>query len=301
MEPLDIPIPRWERRLVGALARNVFWRGRRGGPWPVPAQLSQEEVRLVGNDGADLAARWFPLPAEEGPVRGVVVLAHPDRRYGQHWFVKDGRVAWLLARGFEVLTFDFAMYGGSRGGSTYLHDDVLAAARWAGREAGGLPVHVWGVSLGAFAATNAAPDLGFVDGLVLESPYPSFGAWSEGAGGGDWRGTLFDRAFPRTVRRIDARTNLARAKAKRILVVASAADTVTPIRLSRDVASSGPPGRTAYVELDGAEHLALFEDERYRAAVLSTFEPGAPLHDVAVRSSTSRSRRAASSAEIASR
>lgn len=49
-------------------------------------------------------------------------------------------------------------------------EDVLAAARLARDWSGGLPVHVLGVSMGAFAPCNAAPRLGFVRTLLLESP-----------------------------------------------------------------------------------------------------------------------------------
>ena len=55
------------------------------------------------------------------------------------------------------ITFDFTGYGESRGPATYYHEDLLAAARFAEHWAGGFPVHVVGVSMGAFAAANASP------------------------------------------------------------------------------------------------------------------------------------------------
>lgn len=254
---------RLERKLVGAIVRRLFWGDRRGKTWPVPDPLVHDAVRFAGNSGASLAGRYFPCAVP----RGVVVLAHPDRRYGQHWFVKDGWIPWLLANGFDVLTFDFAPFGASIGGSTYLHEDVTAAVAFARQWSGGLPVHLIGVSIGAFAASNASPAID-VDSLVLESPYPTFNAWY-GRGWGKWAMAAFDQVFPRTRDAIQAHRNIAHAPAKRILVAAAPADDVTPARLSRIVFDAAP-GRARWLEVPGAGHLGLFADASYRAAILAT-------------------------------
>ena len=254
-----------ERRLVGTFVRQVFWGSRRGKPWPVPRHLPHDQVRFPGNSGALLAGRYFAHPAP----KGVVVLAHPDRRYGQHWFVKEGWVEWLLRHGFEVLTFDFAPFGASRGGSTYLHEDVAGAVAFARRWSGGQPVHVIGLSIGAFAAINASPVLD-VDSLVLESPYPTFNAWY-GKGWGKWAMGVFDRVFPRTAAAIQAHENIGEARAARILVAASPDDDVTALALSRQVYDAAPR-RARWMEVPQAPHLGLFADAAYRAAVLATLE-----------------------------
>jgi alpha-beta hydrolase superfamily lysophospholipase len=265
---------RVERHLAGFLVRATLFRRRRAGSWEVPAGLPHRDLTFEGNTGARIAGRHFPAP--DGEARGIVVLAHPDRRYGQHWFVREGWVAWLRGAGFDCLTFDFSQYGRSRGGSTYLFEDLAAAARLARTLAPGQPVHVVGLSIGAFSAANASPDLDFVEGLVLESPYPSFGSWYEGDGHRFGKAVMrgFDRAFPRTARLIQADQRIAHAKARRILVAATVDDEVTPVALSRRVAEAAPAGRTAYLELAGRKHLGLFQDPAYREAVLRTL--GAP-------------------------
>jgi alpha-beta hydrolase superfamily lysophospholipase len=265
MEAQQAPpaIPAWERRAVGALVRAAFIHDRRGGPWPVPPGLAHEALALRGNTGASVAARWFP--SRDG--RGAVVLAHPDKRYAQHWFVREGWVAFLQGAGFDCLTFDFPAYGQSRGGSVYYPEDVLAAVEAARSRARG-PLHVVGLSMGAFAALNASPWMD-VEGLVLESPYPTFNAWYSR---GPRRRAMdaFDALFPRTSARIQGPANLARAKARRILVAAATEDRVTPVALSRAVAAAAPPERTTTLELPGLGHLALFrESPRYREAVLA--------------------------------
>lgn len=255
-----------ERRWVGRFVRATWFSDRKGGPWSIPESLPHEDVRFEGNSGATLAGRWFP--ADE--PRGVVVLVHPDRRYAQHWFVREGWVGLLHAEGYDVLTFDLAAYGQSRGGSTYFHEDVLAAVRLAERYSGGLPIHVVGLSIGAFAVANASPFLHRVQSLVLESPYPSFTEW-ERTRRGRFALSLFARAFPRTNAMLDARANLARASAKRILVAASLDDAVTPASLSHAVAHAANPARTRMLDVAGVAHLALFrESAEYREAVLAT-------------------------------
>src|SRR5688572_659588 len=155
----------FEKRLVGALVKAVFFRGRRGGPWEVPAELRGDRIAFRGNSGARLAGVHFP----SADAKGIVVLVHPDRRYGKHWFLREGWIGFLLEAGYESIVFDFPVYGESRGGSTYLHDDVAAACHEARRLRPDLPVHVIGLSIGAFAAINASPNLPFVTSMVLES------------------------------------------------------------------------------------------------------------------------------------
>lgn len=267
--PGALPKPgRFERRLVGLFVRSTMFRRRHATGWSVPAGLTHREVRFEGNTGADLAGRLFPHP----DPRGIVVLAHPDRRYGQHWFVKEGWIAWLQEHRFSALTFDFTNYGASRGGSTYLFEDLVAAARLARELQPGLPVHIIGLSLGAFSAANASADLDFVESIALESPYPSFNSWYEGDGHrvGKAAMALFDRTWPRTAALIQADRRIAHATAKRILVAASSSDEVTSSALSRRVAAGAPAARTTFFEVGGVPHLGLFARPDYRAALLAT-------------------------------
>lgn len=249
-----------ERRVAGAFVKTLFLRDRRGGPWT--PDLPHRPVEFEGNTGARIAGHWFSAARP----RGAVVLAHPDRRYGKHWFVKEGWVAFLLENGYDALTFDFGGYGGSRGPATYYHEDVVAAARFAQRWSGGFPVHVVGASMGAFAAANASPRLDFVESMVLESPYPSFNAWYRG-GAAHHAMRAFDALFPRSSAAIQADRNVARAAPRRILVAWSEADEVTPPALSRAIADAAPRA-TRYVAPKAA-HLALFQDAGYREAILA--------------------------------
>jgi alpha-beta hydrolase superfamily lysophospholipase len=257
---------RLEKRLVGAVVKTVFFRGRRGGPWPLPD--GTVPVAFRGNSGARL--RGFHMPVAD--AKGLVVLVHPDRRYGKHWFVREGWLPWLAENGLEALAFDFPIYGESSGGSTYLHEDVLAACAEARRLRPAIPIHLVGLSLGAFACANAAPLLRDVEGMVLESPYPTFESWYQGRPGAlRAANRLLGKALPRTYGRIDAGRNIAAAKPRRILVAASRDDEVTPAALTRQVAKAAPTDRTTYLEV-GGPHLGLFRHPAYREAVLATLQ-----------------------------
>jgi len=283
---LEPPGPR-ERTIVGFIVRKLWWGDRRGGPWKVPDWLPYERVAFEGNVGARLAGRWFPA----AHAKGVVVLAHPDVRYAQHWFVHTGWVDALHDQGFHVLTFDFAGYGESLGGATYYLEDVVAAARFARERAPDLPLHVVGVSMGAFAAANASPTLDFVDSLVLESPYTNFNAWY-GRGPGKWAMDAMDRLFPRTSQLLQADQRLARTPVPRILVVGAARDRVTRPELARAVAEAGPAGRTTYVEYDAGHLEPFLKDPDYRLLV-QRWLSGGPQGPVP-RIASASSRRAAS-------
>lgn len=256
-----------ERHVVGSLVKAVMLRDRRRPPAPAPEHIASRDVTLDGNTGAQLSARWFPA----GRSKGVVVLAHPDKRAAKHWFVKSGWVDFLHQHDYDVLTFDFTGYGASRGPATYYHEDLLAAARLAQDWSGFLPVHVVGVSMGAFAAANASPKLSFAKSLTLESPYPSFNAWyPRGFQKSFMNG--FDRAFPASSRAIQADRNIANAAPERILVALAEQDEVTRPELSEAIFHAAPAERSRLVRLKG-KHFSAIDDEAFREALLKTLGP----------------------------
>ncbi len=275
-------VPRWEQRIVGPFVRATMFKRRRGKDWTVPDHLPHEVFTLHGNNGARLPARWFPASTNHtGKAAGTVVLCHPDKRYAQHWWIVSGWVDQFLEAGFNVLTFDFTQYGGSKGGSTYLYQDVICATHEARRRAPEGTLHVFGVSLGAFAAAVASPWLE-ADTLILESPYPDFGSWYEDTDGQMGRtGRLamgsFARIFPATDAMIRADRRIPDAKPAKILITASRADDVTGETLSRRVAEAAPSAKTTYNVLADAAHLTFHESPEYRAGILAVLGAPAPV------------------------
>lgn len=258
MTALALPwVSNRNRRRSKWVYEKLWVRNRRGGPWDAPDGTIQRDVATpAGTITASV------LPGKPG--RGTVVLSHPDRRYAGHWFVKEGYVETLHAAGYTVVWYDNPRYGQGTGGSPYLAENVLNVAAMArGLDAG--PVRVLGVSLGSFAAAIAAPEMPWVTHIVMESPYPDFMSWYDGKGHsterlalGAWR-LMFrsDYQFLQTRRALAGST-------ARLLVAASAQDTVTSLELSR---KSVEGIQHAWHEAHG-EHLHLWEDAAYRQAVL---------------------------------
>lgn len=201
------------------------------------------------------------------PGRGTVVLAHPDRRYGGHWFVKEGWVEVLHEAGLGCLWFDQPSYGQGKVGSPFLAENV-GAALWVAKDLDPGPVQCIGVSLGSFAASLAAPNVPHLARLVLESPYPTFTSWYEGKGHSldRWALASFAFLFRRAMKSLDARTALARSQVP-LLVAWSDVDAVTPGRLSLDTVSQRPDAETILV--GGAAHLDLWAHASYRDRVLA--------------------------------
>lgn len=259
----------WERRLAGSLVRRLLYPRRPKSVHIPPDDALRPRVRFSASDGARLVGIHYPV---QDPV-GIVVLVHPDKRTAKHWWSRQGITDWLNTHRLDAFAFDLSGYGESSGGNVYLHDHVVAAVEEATLLAPGLPVHLWGVSIGSYAALNAAPVLPEVEAVVLESPYPTFRAWYQATG--QPIAARFVRAlectFPTTYARIDAATNAARLSAPRILLAATTADRVTPVDLSRAVAAAAPL-RTRYLEVEDTDHLGLFRSSAaYRTALLQTF------------------------------
>lgn len=268
LNPPTTDVPRWERLAINRLIPLAFGMDRRAGPWadgPVA-----ERIVVESTHGTRLLARWYPTPA--ATPKGVVVAIHPDKRYGGHYFVRSPWLELLHEAGLDVVTFDLPGYGPEAEGHPYYHEHAAAVIGAVRHHAGALPVHVLGVSLGAYVAVNAlallAPDE--VSGVVLESPYPTFRAWY-GAGPFAALLGLFERTFRRTYRAIDAERNAAELRAARVLVGIAGGDEVTTPTLSQRVARALPEGARV-LEIEGLGHLQLVgASATFREAVLETF------------------------------
>ena len=119
------------------------------------------------------------VPPAEMPLRGVVVICHPNPTQGG---TMDNKVVQTLARAFTTLgyrsvRFNFRGIGGSEGGWDEGRgevDDALAVI--ASQRVAGLPLALAGFSFGGYVASRAAsmlpPDQG-VERLALVGPAAS--------------------------------------------------------------------------------------------------------------------------------
>jgi pimeloyl-ACP methyl ester carboxylesterase len=136
---------------------------------PASFNVPFEDVSFSAPDGVPLQGWW--VPASEG--RGTVVLVHGLNR-SRIEMVK--KVPFLHDAGWNALLFDLRHHGTSGGDASTFGDrerlDVQAAKAYARTRAAG-PVVLWGVSLGAAAATLAAAEDPTVAALVCDSTYRS--------------------------------------------------------------------------------------------------------------------------------
>lgn len=151
--------------------------------------LSFAPVQFITRDNLTLAGWWFPA-ARKTDAPDV----DPDFPWGQHAVVlchgigsskERGLILanYLVARGFNVLAFDFRGHGQSEGNFTSYGSreryDVLAAVQWikANHPEEARRIFGIGVNTGAAALVAAAADAQqgqLVDALVLYEPYARF-------------------------------------------------------------------------------------------------------------------------------
>lgn len=137
---------------------------------PADKGLAYEDVRFGTSDGLTLSGWWIPYPQ----ARGTVVFLHG---YTASKSQSLAVVPFLHAAGYNVLAFDFRAHGDSEGAYTTIGldeaQDVRAAVAYL-RERGDVgpgSIALFGWSMGAAAAINAARDLPEVKALVADSSF----------------------------------------------------------------------------------------------------------------------------------
>ena len=124
-----VPVPgRWF--LHGLLKRPLFGRFMKTWRWPsgVPRE-GWVAAQIRSDSQASLAA--LVKHATRGPVRGVVVCAHPMGLAAKGFWLRNGHADALLAEGFHVVVFDFNGFGETVPTNFDYTADVLAIGRWA--------------------------------------------------------------------------------------------------------------------------------------------------------------------------
>ena len=265
-----------------ATARYLTRRARP--PFEEPPPPGYEGLRLEAADGTGLGA-WWRAPEEP---RAVVVLAHGNgASRGQMRGIADA----LARAGCAVLPLSLRAHGDSGGERNDIglsaRRDVVAGVDEARRRLPGVPVAVYGSSLGAAAALFAAEELGArVDAYLLVAPYadlrvavrrrtrrylpPILDQLAYGAlrVGGPLALPELDRIRPV----VAARGVPASA---RVILVAGAADDRAPASDAEAIAARIPGARVRVVP--GLDHEDLDELPAHEAwaDVLATLDPGA--------------------------
>lgn len=222
---------------------------------------------------------WWIFSPTSALKQRAVILVHgggADRR------AMLKHVPYLQRAGFHVFDIDCHNHGlnrrDGRGISLGLweSESVLSAVEWAagqldrGAAAGAPPeIIVFGTSQGAFAALKAAAKSSLIQTVIAENPYfsaerqiqefPSFG-WIPRSLRSS---ALFLLQFwwGHSVDELDIRIFADRLREKRVLLVHSRADRVTPVANSEDIyaAIKGSSGTQLWIVNNG-EHEALLNE-----------------------------------------
>jgi len=266
-------LPEWEERLTSGLfaALTPALPGSRQ-PEPFPGLAPFEKVLVDRPRGGPLSAVWFPAPE---PARGAVLLLHPWQPGGKSYFYRRGRIPALRGAGYHALALDFPGFGGSGPRYGFLHRDVEAGIdalrRLAGGLAGGLPLHVWGVSFGGYWAHMALSATDAVAGAMFEDVALHLTDWG-------WRMVparrpgylVFRHLFVRGYRFLDVRRHAAALRVAAAAYVSGERDPHVLPEETRDLARRA--GARALV-VPGADHLASIQiaHDEVVALALDTF------------------------------
>lgn len=127
-------------------------------------------VELFSADGSKLEAATAKA---KGEARGVVVFCHPFLKYGCHYFERSGHLDFFTGIGFHGLLFNFKGFGKSELKGVSFFDDAIGAVALAKKLHPGLPVHLVGLSFGAYHGVHALARMdGEVHTALLDSVPP---------------------------------------------------------------------------------------------------------------------------------
>ncbi len=130
--------------------------------------LPYQQVAFPSRDGIRLYGWWIPAPK---PI-GIAILCH-GYLMNRCEPLPVARELWQA--GFHCLVFDFRASGKSEGAICTIGDlerlDVLSAIDFAERTAPGLPIVLYGASMGGAASLLAAAEDPRVKAIVADSSY----------------------------------------------------------------------------------------------------------------------------------
>lgn len=235
----------------------------------------QENVELTAADGTPLRA-WWTAPAAP---RLVVVYAHG---YLMNRCEPVGLAHRLFDHGAAGLLVDLRAQGGSGGRRVGMGvaeaADVAAAVRWARARCPGVPVVLWGSSMGGAACLFAlAADPALADGIVVDSAYGRLtvamaGWWGffVGPRAAPWlapANRLASALLPRPARTIDTAAAAAEVRVPMLLLYGDADPLVPPAEVERLRAAAGGPVELAWFAGRGHSEARWHEPARYFAVL----------------------------------
>lgn len=162
--------------------KNTFYKffkkpffGRFSKPWRWPESVDQAQwtrLNIASQSGARIAAL---LAAAHTPnAKGAILMVHPMGTIAKGFWMKYGHAEMLREAGYHIMVFDLNGFGESTSTTMDFPLDVLAAGQALERYYPGLPIAVFGSSMGAAMSVCAmAQTTHPFKAAVLESAFPT--------------------------------------------------------------------------------------------------------------------------------
>ena len=239
--------------LAGCIERFFFYPDSARYASPDQFGLRVEDIRIQASDGTRLHG-WF-LPAS-GAAKGTVLHLHGNAANVSNHLPL---VAWLPARGFNVLMLDYRGFGRSEGKPTLdgIVEDALAALNYL-RSRADLDrdrLIVLGQSIGgATALRMLARDSAGVRLAIIDSSFPSYRGIARDATAGSVMAPLASLAAPGLPGADRDPVTALKSIHVPLIFMHGTRDAVIPHRNSDALHAAAPGSRLWKVE--GAEHIA---------------------------------------------
>lgn len=228
--------------------RTLYVDTKKMSPTPV-------EHRIESEDGEKIVI-WHLAPAEPKNSKGLIVFFHGN---GQNLSAHFYYLYWILQKNYEYVIFDYPGYGGSTGEPTPKNavTSGKAAIRWAHKQRPGLPLFIYGQSLGGAIALKTASEIrGELDikGIVADSTFQSYKRAGQKVMANSWITWLFQPLSYILLSDTHApKSHLHELKGIPFLVLHGDKDTLINISLGEELYEDLPDPKDFYV-VQGGQH-----------------------------------------------
>lgn len=227
------------------------------------------ETRTIATDDGEKLFAWL-LKAEN--PKAVIVFLHGNAgNISEHL----PSVYWLPQRGFSVLSVDYRGYGASSGEPSVegVITDARSSIEYALSEFKGLPIVVFGQSLGGAAAISALkPYKEKIAALITEGAFSSYEVVAKEIAKRSWIGYL---ALPFlggvADKKLDPIANIADLEGLPILIIHGDRDPIVAVHHARDLFDAAKEPKELLIVFNGG-HIGSFalgreRRDRFAAAI----------------------------------
>ncbi|WP_283788154.1 alpha/beta hydrolase [Bermanella sp. WJH001] len=236
-----------------------------------PAQLGYDYEPVVHQafDGTKLYSWWMPA---KGDAKGNIVFLHGNaQNISYHQF----NIHWLVDAGYNVFMLGYRQYGQSEGQAMIpdIFMDVHSGLDWVLTQDNGLPVVVFGQSMGATLAVYGLASFAQkdkIDGVVLDAAFDGYATMAAEAMSRHWLTWVLQLPALAITRKYDPSQWIDQWGEKPLLMLHSPDDKTVPYEAgARLYAKALAP--KSWVVTQGA-HIRTFQFAQYQQRMLQFME-----------------------------